>query len=187
MAVIKRMLDIFLATVGMLLTLPLLPAIALFVKLDSKGPIFYPCERVGKDRKLFKMYKFRTMVEIPAQVGTSLSPRGDVRVTDFGRFLRKTKLNEPPQLINILKGEMSIVGPRPPLPDEVALYEDWHKYRIEGWVGLTGLWQICGRNRLQFEEVVLFDVFYLHNFSLSLDLQIILLTVNVVLSPKGSY
>lgn len=119
--------------------------------------------------------------------GPMFKIKDDPRITDIGKTLRKLSLDEIPQFINVFKGEMSLVGPRPPLPDEVADYEEWHKYRIEGWVGLTGLWQICGRNQLQFEEVVLFDVFYLHNFSLFLDIQIIFLTVGVVLSPKGSY
>ena len=146
MAVIKRLLDIFLATVGILLTLPLLPVIALFIKLDSKGPILYPCDRVGKGRVPFKMVKFRTMIEIPVQVGTSLSPRGDVRVTDFGRFLRKTKLNELPQFINILKGEMSFVGPRPEAPDLAELYPAEAEVLFSVKPGLVGPSQVKHRN-----------------------------------------
>src|ERR1043166_2773410 len=110
---LKRSIDIFLSLVGISISIPLLPFVALFIKMDSKGPVFFLCDRIGKDGKLFKMYKFRTMFETPVPVGPSLSPADDPRVTRFGRFLRHTKLNELPQLINIFRGEMTFVGPRP--------------------------------------------------------------------------
>src|SRR6266446_4818575 len=143
---IKRSVDIFLSMIGISITIPLIPFIALFIKIDSRGPVFFLCDRVGKDGKSFKMYKFRTMYETPVQVGASLSPVDDPRVTRFGRFLRRTKLNELPQLINILIGEMTFVGPRPEAPDLAALYPS-HAKRIFGVKpGLVGPNQILGRN-----------------------------------------
>ena len=126
--------------------MPLLPFIALFIKMDSKGPVFFLCDRVGKDGRLFKMYKFRTMCETPVQVGASLSPADDPRVTRFGRFLRRTKLNELPQLINILIGEMTLVGPRPEAPDLAALYPSYAREIFTVKPGLVGPNQILGRN-----------------------------------------
>jgi FlaA1/EpsC-like NDP-sugar epimerase/lipopolysaccharide/colanic/teichoic acid biosynthesis glycosyltransferase len=143
---LKRALDIFLATIGIVVCLPLFPIVALFIKLDSKGPIFYVCGRLGKGRRRFKMYKFRTMSDTPIQVGTSLSPLGDVRVTDFGRILRRLKLNELPQLINILKGEMSFVGPRPEAPDLAELYPPEAEVLFSVKPGLVGPAQIANRN-----------------------------------------
>jgi FlaA1/EpsC-like NDP-sugar epimerase/lipopolysaccharide/colanic/teichoic acid biosynthesis glycosyltransferase len=143
---VKRMLDLILGIVGIIFVLPLFPVIALLIKLDSKGPIFYLCDRIGKNGRLFKMFKFRTMMEVPAGVGTSLSPEGDVRVTDFGRILRRTKLNELPQLINILKGEMSFVGPRPEARDLAELYPEEAKILFSVKPGLVGPSQISNRN-----------------------------------------
>ncbi len=143
---IKRSIDILFSLIGISITMPLLPFIALFIKIDSKGPVFFLCDRVGKDSKLFKMYKFRTMYKTPVQVGTSLSPEDDPRVTRFGRFLRRTKLNELPQLINILIGEMTFVGPRPEAPDLAALYPSYAKGIFGVKPGLVGPNQILGRN-----------------------------------------
>jgi len=143
---IKRSVDIFLSLIGISITIPLLPFIALFIKMDSKGPVFFLCERVGKDGRLFKMYKFRTMYETPMQIGASLSPADDPRVTRFGRFLRRTKLNELPQLLNILIGEMTFVGPRPEAPDLAGLYPSYAKGIFGVKPGLVGPNQILGRN-----------------------------------------
>ncbi len=143
---IKRSIDIFLSLVGISITILLLPFIALFIKIDSKGPVFFLCDRVGKDGRLFKMYKFRTMYETPVQIGASLSPADDPRVTRFGRFLRRTKLNELPQLMNILLGEMTFVGPRPEAPDLAALYPSYAKGIFGVKPGLVGPNQILGRN-----------------------------------------
>jgi FlaA1/EpsC-like NDP-sugar epimerase/lipopolysaccharide/colanic/teichoic acid biosynthesis glycosyltransferase len=142
----KRTLDILFSIVGTLIFLPLLPLLAALIKLDSKGPVFYKSERIGKNGEALWMYKFRTMVEIPVQVGTSLSPEGDVRVTDFGRFLRRTKLNELPQLLNVLKGDMSIVGPRPEAPDLAAAYPPEAQILFSVKPGLVGPGQIFYRN-----------------------------------------
>lgn len=143
---LKRALDIILSLCGMLLTLPFLPVVALLIKLDSRGSVFYPCDRVGKDGKLFKMYKLRTMYDTSVAVGSSVSPWGDPRVTPFGRFLRRTKLNEFPQLWNILKGDMTFVGPRPEAPDLAARYPAYAKELFTVKPGLVGPNQILGRN-----------------------------------------
>jgi FlaA1/EpsC-like NDP-sugar epimerase/lipopolysaccharide/colanic/teichoic acid biosynthesis glycosyltransferase len=144
--IIKRSLDIFLSLIGISVTIPLLPFIALLIKMDSKGPVFFLCDRVGKDGRLFKMYKFRTMYDTPVPIGASLSPADDPRVTRFGRFLRRTKLNELPQLMNILMGNMTFVGPRPEAPDLAALYPSYAKRIFDVKPGLVGPNQILGRN-----------------------------------------
>ena len=142
----KRISDILLSFFGIILTLPFLPFVALLIKIDSQGPVFYLATRVGKDMKNFKMYKFRTMIETPIEVGESLSPQYDPRVTTFGRFLRRTKLNEFPQLLNILKGDMTFVGPRPESPDLAELYPENAKRIFSVTPGLVGPNQILGRN-----------------------------------------
>jgi lipopolysaccharide/colanic/teichoic acid biosynthesis glycosyltransferase len=143
---LKRIIDILLSLVGILIVLPFFPLLAMLIKLDSKGPVFYLCDRVGKDGKLFKMYKFRTMYDVPVRLGPSVSPEGDPRVTPLGGVLRRVKLNELPQLINILKGEMSFVGPRPEAPDLAALYPAYAKAIFTIKPGLVGPNQILGRN-----------------------------------------
>src|SRR5215813_5667091 len=142
----KRCRDFVLACIGLVLVLPLFPVIALLIKRDSRGPILYRCERIGKDGKLFKMYKFRTMFETTLPVGPSVCPENDSRVTPFGRILRRTKLNELPQLLNVLKGEMSFVGPRPEAPDLAALYPGYARTIFTVTPGLVGPNQILGRN-----------------------------------------
>ena len=142
----KRCLDLVLACIGLLLVLPLSLVIGLFIKLDSRGPILYRCDRIGKDGKPFKMYKFRTMFDTPLHVGASVCPQDDPRVTPFGCILRRTKLNELPQLLNVLKGEMTFVGPRPEAPDLAALYPDYAKAIFTVTPGLVGPNQILGRN-----------------------------------------
>jgi FlaA1/EpsC-like NDP-sugar epimerase/lipopolysaccharide/colanic/teichoic acid biosynthesis glycosyltransferase len=143
---LKRVLDILLALLGIIVLLPFLPLLAFLMKLDSKGPIFYLCDRVGKDGKPFKMYKFRTMYSTLGAAGPSVCPQGDPRVTPVGRFLRRTKLNELPQLINILKGDMSFVGPRPEAPDLAVLYPAPARAIFAVTPGLVGPSQILGRN-----------------------------------------
>ncbi|RMF90002.1 MAG: hypothetical protein D6736_07475 [Nitrospinota bacterium] len=143
---LKRSIDICLALLGLTFFLPLLPLLGLLIKLDSRGPIFYLCDRVGKGGEVFKMYKLRTMYETLVDIGTSVSPAGDPRVTPVGRFLRRTKLNEFPQLFNILKGEMTFVGPRPESPDLAALYPEEAQKIFSVTPGLVGPNQILGRN-----------------------------------------
>jgi lipopolysaccharide/colanic/teichoic acid biosynthesis glycosyltransferase len=181
--------------------------VALLIKIDSKGPILYAQERVGMDGRIFLVYKFRTMrmnadSEIhreyqrkfiagaaEANVGDADSPayklRDDPRITGVGRILRRFSLDEVPQLFNVLRGDMSVVGPRPPIPYEVEAYELRHRRRLDMKPGLTGLWQVSGRNRLPFEEMVKLDLFYIENWSLLFDLKIILRTVLVMLRGDG--
>src|SRR5437773_1009606 len=142
----KRCIDLVLACIGLLLVLPLFPLIGLLIKLDSKGPVLYRCERIGKDGKPFQMYKFRTMLETTLPIWASVCPQDDPRVTPFGRILRRTKLNELPQLLNVLKGEMTFVGPRPEAPDLAALYPEYAKAIFTVTPGLVGPNQILGRN-----------------------------------------
>ena len=143
---LKRFIDILLSLIGILLALPFFPFIALLIKLESKGPVFYLGERVGKDGKTFKMYKLRTMYHLPVSIGASVCPAGDPRVTPMGRLLRRTKLNEVPQLLNVLKGDMTLVGPRPESPDLAAFYPPYAKEIFTVKPGLVGPNQILGRN-----------------------------------------
>ena len=186
-----------------LLLLPFWLLIALLIKLDSKGPVFYKQERVGMDGRVFLFYKFRTMRPdaddathrefqrryIAGQPEVKLASDGrpvyklqtDPRITRVGRWLRRLSLDELPQLLNVLRGDMSVVGPRPPIPYEVESYELWHRKRLDMKPGMTGLWQVSGRNRLPFDEMVRLDLFYIENWSLLLDLKIILKTLPVML------
>ncbi len=201
---LKRTFDLVIAALAIVLLFPVWLAIALFIKLDSKGPVFYTQERVGMDGRLFLLYKFRTMKadadselhreyqkafiagRAEANIGNDNKPTykllADPRITRIGKLLRRTSLDEVPQLLNVLLGDMSIVGPRPPIPYEVEAYELWHRKRLDMKPGLTGLWQVSGRNRLPFEEMVRLDLFYIENWSLLLDLKIILRTGLVMLS-----
>jgi lipopolysaccharide/colanic/teichoic acid biosynthesis glycosyltransferase len=147
---ITRLLDILVSLLGLLVLLPLLPFIALLIKIDSKGPVFYLCDRVGLNGKIFKMYKFRTMYETPVRLGPSLSPQGDPRVTTVGLALRRLKLNEFPQFFNVLKGDMTLVGPRPETPDLAAAYPEEAKEIFTVKPGLVGPNQILGRNEEEF-------------------------------------
>lgn len=194
----KRALDIVLVSLSAPLWLPLVGLIALAIRLEGPGPIFYGQERVGQDGRHFRAWKFRSMVENAEALWAELvreqglDPRhpklkNDPRVTRVGRFIRRTSLDELPQIFNILSGEMSIVGPRPPTPDEVALYEPWHRERLRIRGGLTGLWQVSGRSDVPFEEMVLLDLYYIENWSLLMDLQIMLRTVPRVLLGDGAY
>ena len=202
--ILKRTFDLIFSALAILLLLPLWLLIALLIKLDSKGPVFYTQERVGMDGRLFLLYKFRTMRagadpelhreyqrafiagRAEANLGNEQKPTykllTDPRITRVGKILRRTSLDEVPQLLNVLAGDMSMVGPRPPIPYEVEAYELWHRKRLDMKPGLTGLWQVSGRNRLPFEEKVRLDLFYIENWSLLLDLKIILRTGFVMLS-----
>jgi exopolysaccharide biosynthesis polyprenyl glycosylphosphotransferase len=203
----KRISDIVIGTVTLALFSPFWLLISLLIKFDSKGPVFYAQERVGMDGRIFVVYKFRTMrvdadSEIhreyqrkfiaghaEANVGDAKKPayklRDDPRITRVGRILRRLSLDEVPQLFNVLRGDMSVVGPRPPIPYEVEAYELRHRKRLDMKPGLTGLWQVSGRNRLPFEEMVKLDLFYIENWSLLFDLKIILRTVLVMLRGDG--
>jgi exopolysaccharide biosynthesis polyprenyl glycosylphosphotransferase len=205
----KRAFDILIALFALAILSPLWIVVALLIKLDSKGPVFYKQERVGMDGRLFLFYKFRTMRAgaddathreylkqyIAGDDATNLGEvekpvyklRGDERITRLGRLLRRLSLDELPQLFNVLRGDMSIVGPRPPIPYEVEAYKLWHRKRLDMKPGLTGLWQVSGRNRLPFEEMVRLDVFYIENWSMLLDLKILLRTLPVMLRGDDAY
>ncbi len=195
---IKRVLDVVLASLALLLAAIPMAVIALIVKLTSTGPVMFKQPRVGKDRKVFVCYKFRTMYEDAEQRkndlwhlneadGPMFKIKNDPRRTPFGSILRKTSLDELPQLFNILRGEMSWVGPRPATIDETEQYEEWHLKRLEVLPGLTGLWQVSGRSDLPFDEMVKLDLYYAENWSLVFDLAIIIKTIPVVLKSEGAY
>ncbi len=195
---LKRAFDIALSLAIGMAVLPLGLLIALAIRLDSPGPVLYRQTRIGKDGRPFEMYKFRSMVmdaderrqevaDLNEATGPLFKIRNDPRQTRVGRLLRRLSLDELPQLINVLRGEMSLVGPRPNLPEEVAQYQDWHRKRLSVSPGITGLWQIRGRSDLTFDEMVLLDIYYAENWSLGLDLYILLSTVPKVLLGRGAY
>ena len=195
---LKRMVDLFLASLFIIGPLPVWIAVAVAIKLDSPGPVFFRQERVGRGGKRFMVYKFRSMyVDAEAQleklrdqneaIGPLFKIRDDPRRTRVGRFIRKTSLDEFPQLINVVRGEMSWVGPRPGLQSEVDQYQHWHLKRLEAQPGLTGLWQVSGRSNLTFDEMVMLDIYYAENWTLGLDLRIMLRTVPQVLFGEGAY
>lgn len=194
----KRIFDIILSLIGLIvIAIPGL-VISLFIYACDRGPVFYTQERVGKNGKRFKIYKFRSMYvnadtlleklkEKNEVTGPMFKMKNDPRVTSVGRFLRKTSLDELPQLLNVLRGDMSLVGPRPPLPSEVEEYSEYDKQRL--WVipGCTGLWQATERNNVGFAEMVELDLKYIQNRSLFLDAKIIFLTFLVIIHPNGAY
>lgn len=195
----KRALDVIGAGLGLLLLGPLLLMIALLVKLDSPGPVLFKQKRVGLNGCEFWMYKFRSMViDAEAQLedlkaknevegGVTFKIAQDPRITRLGRILRKTSLDEFPQLFNVLRGEMSLVGPRPPLPKEVVLYTAEQKRRLTVIPGCTGLWQISGRSKTTFKRMIELDLEYIEKWSLRRDILIMFKTIRVVLKMEGSY
>ena len=195
---IKRLIDIALVLLLSPLLLGIGALIALAIRRDSPGPIIFEQQRVGKGGRLFTTYKFRTMVPdaearkaellgLNEADGPIFKIKNDPRITHVGRVLRRTSLDELPQFWNVLKGDMSIVGPRPPTPAEVDSYEDWHHRRLEVIPGITGLWQVLGRSDTSFDEMVRLDIYYAENWSPGMDLRIMLQTIPVVLSAKGAY
>ncbi len=197
-AALKRTLDLAGAALLLLLAGPLMLAAALAVRLDSAGPVLFRQARVGRDGKPFTILKFRTMVadaedRLDEVAGLNeaghhfFKVRRDPRVTRVGRLLRKWSIDETPQLWNVLRGDMALVGPRPPLPREVARYEPWHMRRLRVRPGLTGLWQVSGRSDVDFDEAVRLDLFYIENWSVGLDLAILARTVRAVLGRDGAY
>ncbi len=195
---LKRSFDLTVAILAVALSSPIWLASALAIKLTSRGPVFFRQVRVGREGRPFTMYKFRTMVRgaelLLAQLeerneasGPLFKIRHDPRITRVGRWLRRYSLDELPQLFNVLKGEMSLVGPRPPLPKEVATYEDWHRDRLEVRPGITGLWQTGGRSELSFDDYVRLDLFYIENWSITYDLFILFKTIPAVLMSRGAF
>ena len=197
-SVTKRAIDFTIALVGLIVLLPLMLLIALAIRLDSPGPVLFRQIRVGKGGRHFVLYKFRSMREgaeeeqqkltdLNETEGPIFKIRHDPRCTRVGRFLRRTSLDELPQFYNVLRGEMSLVGPRPPIPAEVEHYEEWHKKRLEVSPGMTGLWQVSGRSELTFDEMVLLDIYYIENWSAALDTEIFLRTIPKVIFGNGAY
>ena len=195
---VKRMFDLVLAGVALVLMAPLLAVLALAVYLDGGRPIVFAQRRVGETGRMFTMYKLRTMVadaesrqeealQHGAAVDAVYKPLNDPRVTRVGRFLRRTSLDELPQLWNVLRGEMSLVGPRPELPWVVERYESWQRQRLAVLPGITGWWQVNGRGELPLHENVEYDLYYIQNYSPMLDLTILLRTLWVVARGRGAY
>ncbi|RLB10316.1 MAG: sugar transferase [Deltaproteobacteria bacterium] len=193
--VAKRALDILGATVGVLLSIPIFIFVPIFIKIDSKGPIFFTQRRCGKDGREFKMLKFRTMVNNAEHIkkklylnpGLPFKMREDPRITRIGKFLRKTSIDEIPQFFNVLKGEMSLVGPRPLAKEEIESDPYWKKERLKVKPGITGLWQIYARGSTDIEDWVKYDLLYVKNQSLWLDIKILLKTPFTIITGKGAY
>ncbi|MBT2658630.1 sugar transferase [Bacillus sp. ISL-18] len=197
--VTKRLIDIIGSSLGILFLSLLFIAIAILIKIeDPKGKIFFSQKRVGLNGKEFEMYKFRSMVsnaeEKLAELlkhnevsGAMFKMKDDPRITKIGKFIRKTSIDELPQLINVLRGDMSLVGPRPPLPREVAIYSDYDKQRLMVTPGCTGLWQVSGRNEIGFEEMVELDLRYINHRTIWFDIKIIMKTVKIIFFPNSAY
>ena len=195
---IKRIFDFMEAICGVIILSPVMLVIAILIKVEDHGPVFYKQVRVGKNGKTFKMYKFRSMFVNADQMLAKLKEQNDVegpmfkmrddpRVTKIGHFIRKHSLDELPQFLNVIKGDMSLVGPRPPLPSEVAEYSDYDKQRLYVTPGCTGLWQATERNEVGFNEMVQLDIQYIQRASFMFDLWIIWKTVEIIIKPNGSY
>lgn len=204
---IKHGLDALITLPLFIISLPLFLAIAVAIKIDSRGPVFYRARAVGKNGRIFSMYKFRSMTDnsshevhknyvtrlIKGEIGKEdatdqpLKITEDPRVTRVGKVLRKFSLDELPQLINVIKGDMSLIGPRPCLPYECELYKDWYKKRFSVRAGITGLWQVAGRSEVSFEDMILLDLYYIYNRSLAMDFNILFETIFVVLQKRGAF
>ncbi len=201
--IIKRGMDVSFSILGLLVLSPVFMALAVAVKLSSRGPVFYRSRRVGRDGSVFNFYKFRSMrpatethdatvlqkqyesyIKDNQAVGKIIN---DDRVTRIGKLMRKTSLDELPQLWNVLRGDMSLVGPRPCLPHEYALYSDWHKKRVSVLPGCTGLWQVSDRKTTSFNDMVMLDYYYIENMSPWLDIQIMLKTIPVMIFGRGDF
>lgn len=195
---LKRLFDITVSFILIVLLSPIYLLTAISIIIDSRGKIVFKQHRIGKNGKTFSMYKFRSMVSnadelrekllgINEMSGKAFKIRYDPRVTKVGRFIRKYSIDELPQLFNVLKGDMSLVGPRPPLPSEVKEYDDWEWRRLEVIPGITGLWQVSGRSDLSFDQWVKLDVYYIENWSIYFDIKLLLKTIPVLVKGKGAY
>ncbi|MGC3791371.1 sugar transferase [Priestia aryabhattai] len=196
---VKRIIDIVGAFVGLIVLSMVFLIVALLIKIeDPKGPIFFSQKRTGKNEKEFNMYKFRSMVtdaesrlkdllEQNETTGAMFKMKNDPRVTKVGNFIRKTSIDELPQLWNVLKGDMSLVGPRPPLPREVSEYTTYDKQRLLVQPGCTGLWQVSGRSNIGFEDMVKLDIYYAQNRNMLFDMKIILKTIGLLFGSKDAY
>lgn len=196
---LKRMVDISASAIGITILIPFLIILAIVMKIeDPRGPIFFSQIRVGQNGKQFKMYKIRSMVTNAEELledlldenevdGAMFKMKEDPRVTKIGKTIRKFSIDELPQLWNVIKGDMSLIGPRPPLEREVAEYTPYDKQRLLIKPGCTGLWQVSGRNSLNFDEMVELDLKYIQNLSLRTDLWILFKTVWVMIKPNSAY
>ncbi|MCF0149559.1 MAG: sugar transferase [Clostridium sp.] len=196
-SIFKRLLDILGSLIGLTLLSPILIVIGILIKLESKGPIIFSQKRVGLNKKEFKMYKLRSMVCNAEELKDNLKDKNemsgpmfkikdDPRITKIGKFIRKTSIDELPQLINVLKGDMSLVGPRPSLPNEVKEFEPWMLKRFEIKPGLTCYWQVMGRNSIGFEEWMKLDIRYVHERSFVLDIKLIFKTFFVLFGDNNA-
>lgn len=194
----KRLFDIIFSVIGLILLSPLLLVVSIIIKIDSPGPVLFKQNRVGDGGKIFMMYKFRSMcTDAEIQLdnlkkqnqkdGPVFKIFNDPRVTRFGRIIRRTSIDELPQLMNILKGDMSFVGPRPPIPYEVSQYNDYQLQRISVKPGLTCYWQISGRSNLSFDDWIELDIKYIHERGFWTDIKILLRTIPAVLRREGAY
>ena len=195
---VKRLFDIALSAIGLVLVSPIMLIIAYRIKKEDGGPVFYKQVRVGKNGRQFEMYKFRSMVVNADQLlgklkdqneidGAMFKMKHDPRITRIGHFIREHSLDELPQLVNVLKGDMSLVGPRPPLPSEVEQYTKYDMQRLYVVPGCTGLWQVTERNNVGFDEMVRLDLKYINESSLKFDFWIIGKTIAIIFKPNGSY
>ena len=193
----KRITDIVCSLVGLIILSPILLCTAIAIKIDSNGPILFKQDRVGKDEQIFSMYKFRSMVVNAEELKKSLEKENemsgpmfkmkkDPRITRVGRFIRKTSIDELPQLVNVIKGDMSLVGPRPSLPKEVEQFEPWMKERVTVQPGITCFWQVSGRNNIPFKEWMELDVKYVRERSYLLDLKLIFKTFFVLFGDDNA-
>ena len=193
----KRITDVLFSGIGLIILSPVLVIVAIAIKLDSKGPIFFKQDRVGKDEELFSMYKFRSMVVNAEELkkalenqnemsGPMFKMKKDPRITKVGRFIRKTSIDELPQLVNVIKGDMSLVGPRPSLPKEVEQFEPWMKERLTVQPGITCFWQVMGRNSIPFEEWMKLDVKYVRERNYFLDIKLIFKTFFVLFGDDSA-
>ncbi len=195
---LKRAIDLGLILISLPVWVCVFVLVALAIRLEGPGPILYEQQRVGENGKLFSIIKFRSMIPDADNLRQELidqhqlDPRhpkipNDPRVTRVGQLIRKMSLDELPNLINVIRGHMSLVGPRPPTPEEVELYEPWHRQRLQIMPGMTGLWQISGRSDVPFDEMCLLDIYYIENWSIKLDVQILMMTLPRVLLRQGAY
>lgn len=196
---VKRLTDIVCSFCGLIAVVPIFLFVAYKIRQEEPGsPIFFSQDRVGKDGRVFKMYKFRSMcVDAEAKLdallaqneieGAMFKMKEDPRITKIGQLLRTYSIDELPQLWNVLKGDMSLIGPRPPLVREVEEYSDYDKQRLLAKPGCSGLWQVSGRNELSFKEMVELDIFYIQNQSLVADLKILIKTIMIMIKPSGAY